>query len=176
MASDLESPSEACSFPSYFFFFPNFKYSIGFLKFVADMIFCGLLTKWSLYYGWLGFGLEGFLKIRNLYKNFLLHIHVVRFLFYICVLPVHLVYLWHFSFLTSNICLTLCNQKKKRKSKFDVFTFDSFETIIEYTPTTIFIFFNSMVLFWCGNFLNFCLVSTIINTMFSTLFLIMCNT
>ena len=31
---------------------------------------------------------RGFLRIRNLYNNFLLHIHVVQFLFYIFVLPV----------------------------------------------------------------------------------------
>ena len=40
------------------------------------------------------------------------------------------------NFLTSNICLILCKQKKERKKKkstFDVSTFDSFESIIEDT-------------------------------------------
>ena len=36
-------------------------------------------------------------------------------------------------FLTSDICLTLCKQKNKRKIKFVVITSNSFGTIIEYT-------------------------------------------
>ena len=94
VTSNLKSPFKVCSFPSYFFlFFPNFSFSIGILKFVANMFFCGLLTMWSLWgYGWLGFGLfvrEGFSRI----INFLLHIYVIQILFYICVLPVQFVYI-----------------------------------------------------------------------------------
>ena len=99
-----------------------------------------LSTMWSLWgYGWLGLVCqlwEGFSRIRNLYNNFLLHIYVVQFFFfflYICVLPVQFVYHWHFSFLTFDICLTLCKKRMKRRPKFDVFTYDCFETIIEYS-------------------------------------------
>ena len=133
----MESLFEVCSFPSYFFFSPNFGFSIGFLRFVDDMLFCGLPTMWSLWgYGWLGLVCrlwEGFSRFRNLYNNFFLHIHVVQFLFYTCVLPIQFVYLWHFSFLIFDVCLTLCKKRRKEKPKFNVFTLDSFETIIQYT-------------------------------------------
>ena len=114
VASHLESLFEVCTFPSYFLFSPNFGFSIRFLKFVDDILFCGLLIMWSLWgYEWLGLVcrlLEGFSRIKNFY-NFLLFIHVVQFLFYIFVfLPVQFVYLWHFSFLKFEICLTLCKK------------------------------------------------------------------
>ena len=111
-----------------FSFPPTWVFSIGFLKFVDDMPFCGLLTMWSLWgYEWLGLVcrlLEGFSRIRNIYNNFLLYIHVVQFLFYIFVF-IQFVYLWNISFLTFEICLTLCIKFffKKKKPKFNVFTY-----------------------------------------------------
>ena len=81
-----------------FSFPPTSVFSIGFLKFVDDMPFCGLSTMWSLWgYEWLGLVcrlLEGFSRIKNIYNNFLLYIHVVQFLFYIFVF-------------THSICLSL---------------------------------------------------------------------
>ena len=124
-------------FPFLFFLFPQLQFFHWISKVCGWYVFLWVVDNViTLGLWWLGLVCqlwERVSRIRNIYNNFLLHIHVVQFLFYICLFPIQFVYLWHFSLLTFDICLTLCKKKKKRKPKFNVFTCDSFETIIEYT-------------------------------------------
>ena len=86
VTSNLKSPFKVCSFPSYFFlFFPNFSFSIGILKFVANMFFCGLSTMWSLWgYGWLGFGLFVMRRVFKDYKLLISYLCYTNFILYLC--------------------------------------------------------------------------------------------
>ena len=172
-------------FPFLFFLFPQLQFFHWISKVCGWYVFLWVVDNViTLGLWWLGLVCrlwERVSRIRNLCNNFLLHIHVVQFLFYILCLT-HSIFLsltFYFSYIWHLFNSILKKKKQKQKKpRFNVFTFDNFETIIEYmlnyTPTNAFIFFDSMVLFCCVTFLNFCLAST--NIMFSKLFLIMCNT